>query len=69
MENDLKTFIDPHIKNIFDFKGIDYIKPNLSESKIITGKNSIIKSGRIFSTHYSHKSVNDRDVSGASKTF
>ena len=52
IENNLKTFIDPHVKNVFDFKGIDYIKPNLSESRIITGKNNVRSALRELESKY-----------------
>ena len=41
LDKNLKIFLDPHVDNIFNFDGIDYIKPNLLESKRITGKNNV----------------------------
>lgn len=37
----IPTFVDPSIKNIFDFNGVTYFKPNLIESIHISSKKNI----------------------------
>ena len=52
MEKKLKIFLDPHVDNIFNFDGIDYIKPNLLESKRITKKNNVRSALRELESKY-----------------
>ena len=52
MEKDLKIFLDPHVDNIFDFDGINYIKPNLLESKKITEKSNVRSALRELESKY-----------------
>tara|TARA_Y100000389_G_scaffold205107_1_gene263262 strand:- start:3780 stop:4652 length:873 start_codon:yes stop_codon:yes gene_type:complete len=52
MEKDLKIFLDPHVDNIFDFDGINFIKPNLLESKKITEKSNVRSALRELESKY-----------------
>lgn len=52
IQKNIKIFLDPHVDNVFNFSGIDYIKPNLLESKKITGKNNIRSALRALESKY-----------------
>tara|TARA_B100001250_G_scaffold370770_1_gene355144 strand:+ start:817 stop:1692 length:876 start_codon:yes stop_codon:yes gene_type:complete len=41
LAQDLLTFIDPSIKNKFDFKNIDYFKPNFEEAVKLSGRKNL----------------------------
>jgi len=52
IQKDIKIFLDPHVDNLFNFSGINYIKPNLLESRKITGKNNVRSALRELESKY-----------------
>ena len=53
LKKDLITFLDPNVKNKFDFNKIDYFKPNLKESIEFSKKKKIPDILRYLSKTYS----------------